>query len=89
MEEQRKGNAWALLPLLLFIALFLGVGTITGDFTNMPLNVAITITVIVALIMNRKETFANKVEVFTKEQSFQYHFNGIYIYIGWCFLNYH
>ena len=47
---------------------FLGVGTITGDFTNMPLNVAITITVIVALIMNRKETFANKVEVFTKEQ---------------------
>ena len=37
MEEQRKGNAWALLPLLLFIALFLGVGTITGDFTNMPL----------------------------------------------------
>lgn len=66
MEEQRKGNAWALLPLLLFIALFLGVGTITGDFTNMPLNVAITITVIVALIMNRKETFANKVEVFTK-----------------------
>ena len=66
MEEQRKGNAWALLPLLLFIALFLGVGTITGDFTNMPLNVAITITVIVALIMNRKEIFANKVEVFTK-----------------------
>lgn len=66
MEEQRKGNAWALLPLLLFIALFLGVGTIIGDFTNMPLNVAITITVIVALIMNRKETFANKVEVFTK-----------------------
>ena len=66
MEEQRKGNALALLPLLLFIALFLGVGTITGDFTNMPLNVAITITVIVALIMNRKETFANKVEVFTK-----------------------
>lgn len=46
--------------------MFLGVGTITGDFTNMPLNVAITITVIVALIMNRKETFANKVEVFTK-----------------------
>lgn len=32
----------------------------------MPLNVAITITVIVALLMNRKETFAKKVEVFTK-----------------------
>ncbi|KKI56291.1 Methionine transporter MetT [Staphylococcus pasteuri] len=32
----------------------------------MPLNVAITITVIVALLMNRKEKFATKVEVFTK-----------------------
>lgn len=66
MEDRKKGNAWALLPLVLFIALFLGVGTITGDFTSMPLNVAITITVIVALIMNRKEKFVDKVEIFTK-----------------------
>lgn len=66
MEEKRKGNAWALLPLVLFIALFLGVGAVTGDFTTMPLNVAITVTVIVALLMNRKERFADKVEVFTK-----------------------
>ena len=68
MEEQRKGNAWALLPLLLFIALFLGVGTITGDFTNMPLNVAITITVIVALIMNRKKHLLTKLKCLQKEQ---------------------
>ena len=66
MEKIKKGNAWALLPLLLFVILFLGVGIVTGDFTNMPLNVAITITVIVALLMNRKESFAKKVEVFTK-----------------------
>ena len=46
--------------------LFLGVGIISGDFTTMPLNVAITITVIVALLMNRKEKFATKIEVFTK-----------------------
>ena len=51
--------------IIIIYCIVLGVGTITGDFTNMPLNVAITITVIVAL-MNRKETFANKVEVFTK-----------------------
>ena len=62
----KNGNAWALIPLLLFVLLFLGVGIISGDFTTMPLNVAITITVIVALLMNRKETFAKKVEVFTK-----------------------
>lgn len=66
MKEMKNGNAWALIPLLLFVLLFLGVGIISGDFTTMPLNVAITITVIVALLMNRKETFVKKVEVFTK-----------------------
>ncbi|MCT2210281.1 Na+/H+ antiporter NhaC family protein [Staphylococcus epidermidis] len=66
MKEMKNGNAWALIPLMLFVLLFLGVGIISGDFTTMPLNVAITITVIVALLMNRKETFAKKVEVFTK-----------------------
>ena len=66
MKETKKGNAWALFPLLLFMLLFLGVGIISGDFTTMPLNVAITITVIVALLMNRKEKFATKIEVFTK-----------------------
>lgn len=66
MKETKKGNAWALFPLLLFMLLFLCVGIISGDFTTMPLNVAITITVIVALLMNRKEKFATKVEVFTK-----------------------
>ncbi|MCE5029436.1 Na+/H+ antiporter NhaC family protein [Staphylococcus epidermidis] len=66
MKEMKNGNAWALIPLLLFVLLFLGVGIISGDFTTMPLNVAITITVIVALLMNSKETFAKKVEVFTK-----------------------
>lgn len=65
-EQKQKGNAVALIPLILFVGLFLGVGIITGDFTKMPLNIAITITVIVALIMNRKEKFTEKVEVFTK-----------------------
>ncbi|UTP75506.1 Na+/H+ antiporter NhaC family protein [Staphylococcus epidermidis] len=65
-ERDEEWHAWALIPLLLFVLLFLGVGIISGDFTTMPLNVAITITVIVALLMNRKETFAKKVEVFTK-----------------------
>ncbi|PTJ34727.1 sodium:proton antiporter [Staphylococcus simulans] len=65
-EQKQKGNAVALIPLILFVGLFLGVGIITGDFTKMPLNIAITIAVIVALIMNRKEKFTDKVEVFTK-----------------------
>lgn len=71
MEEGNKGHAWALLPLVLFIALFLGIGIATGDFSNMPLNVAITITVIVALMMNRKEKFSKRLKYLPKEQGIQ------------------
>ena len=65
-EERQKGNALALILLVIFVGLFLGVGIITGDFTKMPLNIAITIAVVIALVMNRKQKFADKVEVFTK-----------------------
>lgn len=65
-NNNQKGHAWALIPLLIFMLLFLGVGIISGDFTTMPLNVAITVTVIIALLLNRKESFSKKVEVFTK-----------------------
>ena len=53
---------------IIIICIVLGVGTITGDFTNMPLNVAITITVIVALIMNRKKHLLTKLKCLQKEQ---------------------
>lgn len=52
MEKTKKGNAWALIPLLVFVGLFLGVGIGTGDFSTMPLNVAILVASIVALILN-------------------------------------
>ncbi|WP_436957470.1 Na+/H+ antiporter NhaC family protein [Staphylococcus sp. AS1337] len=66
MEETKKGNAWALIPLIVFVGMFLGVGISTGDFTTMPLNVAILVASIVGLALNRKESFHKKVEVFTK-----------------------
>lgn len=66
MKEQYKGNAWALVPLIVFVAMFLGVGIATGDFTTMPLNVAIIVASIIGLLLNRKETFQQKVEIFTK-----------------------
>ncbi|RIP31896.1 Na+/H+ antiporter NhaC family protein, partial [Staphylococcus gallinarum] len=62
----KKGNAWALIPLIIFVGMFLGVGIITGDFTTMPLNVAILVATIVGLVLNRKESFQKKVENFTK-----------------------
>lgn len=66
MKEQYKGNAWALIPLIVFVAMFLGVGIATGDFTTMPLNVAIIVASIIGLLLNRKESFQQKVEIFTK-----------------------
>ncbi|HWO98232.1 MAG TPA: Na+/H+ antiporter NhaC family protein [Bacillus sp. (in: firmicutes)] len=61
-----KGNPLALLPLGIFLALFVGSGVVTGDFYKMPVLAAIMIAAVVALIMNRKETLTTKVERFAK-----------------------
>ncbi len=65
-DKQKQGSLLALLPLLIFVLLFIGNGIISGDFSNMPLNVAIIIAVAVALAMNRKETLSNKLDIFAK-----------------------
>lgn len=64
--EQQKGNGWALLPLGVFLVLFVGSGIITGDFYKLPVLVAIIIAAIVALAMNRKDSLNAKVERFAK-----------------------
>lgn len=63
---KQKENGWALLPLGVFLALFVGSGIITGDFYKLPVLVAIIVAAIVALAMNRKETLNAKVERFAK-----------------------
>ncbi|WP_142385116.1 Na+/H+ antiporter NhaC family protein [Cytobacillus massiliigabonensis] len=62
----KKGNPWALLPFVVFLILFIGTGIVTGDFYKFPVIVAIAISGAVALVMNRKETFSNKVDIFCK-----------------------
>ncbi|MGN7298574.1 Na+/H+ antiporter NhaC family protein [Ferdinandcohnia sp. SAFN-114] len=66
MEDVKKGSFSALFPLLIFVLLFVGTGAISGDFSNMPLNVAIIIASAVALIMNKKEKLSRKIDIFTK-----------------------
>ncbi|GAB2570932.1 Na+/H+ antiporter NhaC family protein [Gracilibacillus alcaliphilus] len=66
MEQQSKGSAFALLPLLIFILLFIGTGIITKDFASMPINVAVLIASTVALAMNHKEKLSRKLEIFIK-----------------------
>lgn len=64
--KETRGNGLALLPLGIFLALFIGSGIITGDFYKLPILVAIMIAVGIALVMNRKESFNVKVERFAK-----------------------
>lgn len=66
MDLGKKGNPWALLPFVVFLILFIGTGIVTGDFYKFPVIVAIAISGAVALVMNRKETFSNKVDIFCK-----------------------
>ncbi|UOQ48654.1 Na+/H+ antiporter NhaC family protein [Gracilibacillus caseinilyticus] len=64
--SNKKGNITALAPLFIFVLLFIGTGIISGDFSNMPLNVAVIIASAIALAMNRKEKLADKIDIFTK-----------------------
>lgn len=64
MVKNQNGNPWALLPFIVFLILFIGSGVITGDFYSFPVIVAITIAAGVALVMNRKESFDKKVDIF-------------------------
>ncbi|MFP7296410.1 Na+/H+ antiporter NhaC family protein [Neobacillus niacini] len=66
MNTNKAGNPWALLPFAVFLVLFIGSGIVTGDFYKFPVIVAIVIAAGVALAMNRKETFNQKLETFTR-----------------------
>ena len=61
-----KGKAIALLPLGVFILVYLGSSIIAGDFYKVSVVVPFLISALVALIMNRKNTLDKKLETFCK-----------------------
>lgn len=65
-KEIKKGNPLALLPLGIFLILFVGSGIITGDFYKMPALVAFLVAGGVALLFNKKESLETKMNVFCK-----------------------
>lgn len=64
--EKNKGKARALLPIAVFLIIFLGSGIITGDFYTMPAIVAFLIALLVAFLQNRKLTFGEKMQIISK-----------------------
>ncbi len=66
MEKNNKGNAAALLPIGVFLVVFLGSGIITGDFYAMPAIVAFLIALCVAFLQNKNLSFNDKISVISK-----------------------
>ncbi len=62
-EEQKRGRAIALLPIGVFLVLFLGVGIVSGDFYAMPAIVAFLIALFVAFLQNKSLSFDEKIRV--------------------------
>ena len=65
-SKNEKGRAIALLPIGIFLLIFLGSGILTGDFYAMPAIVAFLIALLVAFLQNRKLPFNEKLQVISK-----------------------
>ena len=61
--ENNKGRASALLPIGVFLVIFLGAGLITKDFYAMPAIVGFLIALFVAFMQNKELKFADKIKV--------------------------
>ena len=66
----KKGNPWALLPIGVFLAVYLGLGLtfeyimkIEMGFYNVPIIIAFLIAILVACLQNRKVLFEDKLEI--------------------------
>lgn len=62
----KKGNPYALLPIIVFIVLFIGFGIYKNNFYVMPAVVAFLIALAVAFIQNNKLSFNEKLSVVAK-----------------------
>lgn len=65
-QVENKGRAIALLPIGVFLVIFLGSGIVTGDFYAMPAIVAFLIALAVAFAQNKELSFDKKISVIAK-----------------------
>lgn len=64
--KKEKGNPWALLPIGVFLAVFIGSGIIFHDFYAMPAVVGFLIALAVAFFQNKGSSFNEKIASATK-----------------------
>ncbi|GAA0788967.1 Na+/H+ antiporter NhaC family protein [Hathewaya limosa] len=65
-SKQSIGNVWALLPLGVFLIVYLLSSIITKDFYKMPVSVGFVIAAIVGISMNKTKTIEEKLDTFCK-----------------------
>lgn len=65
-QKQVKANPAALLPIGVFLVIFLGSGILTGDFYAMPTIVGFMIALLVAFFQNKDLSFDEKISVISK-----------------------
>lgn len=63
---QHSPNAWALLPLGVFLIIYLAVSILTGDFYKMPITVAFVIASLVSIVMSKGGKLTQRVEQFCR-----------------------
>ena len=63
LKHEDEKSIMAMLPIAVFIILFVGSGLLTGDFYLMPTTLAFLLALIVALLQNKKYTFEQKLYV--------------------------
>lgn len=66
IREPNRGRAIALLPIGVFLVIFLGAGILMGDFYAMPAIVAFLIALCAAFLQNRQLSFGEKMAVIAK-----------------------
>ncbi len=62
-------NPWALLPLGVFLVVYLVVSILAGDFYKMPITVAFVIASIVAIALSKGGKLSNRIEQFCRGAS--------------------
>lgn len=65
-DTEKRGRAVALLPIGVFLIIFIGAGIVTGDFYSMPAIVAFLIALCVAFVQNKALNFDEKIKVIAK-----------------------
>ena len=63
---KKRGNLVALLPLLVFITVYVGLSVMAGDMYAISIIIPFSAAAFTAILMNKKETLSNKLDIFCK-----------------------